>query len=282
MKRLLICTALLALACVRAQAREQTQGKALFYTIPSSYDSATYEGSSLNGMYAYYGYGADRAYELGADFSEIDYASGLEYKQQDYTLVYNGFRPGRSERYGVHHITSSTGTYDGTVYFAGASGVRPGGKTWNANLYLSSYSAMSPSLTAVQISVGSGSDKPRAAGKGMFVLTQVHAIRLGSDIGTLDSEALFSVEVSASRYGPDNTLTVFAWAGEQAFGVQNSGFAVFNKPELQKGAYGASVDFSIGDNSSLKLGYSRQLFEETLTGDNASASKYTLMLGREF
>ena len=236
----------------------------------------------MNGAYVYYGYGPERAYELGADFTDINYASGLAYKQQDYTFVYNAYGAARSARYGLHHITSSTGAYDGTVFFAGAGGNREQGRTWQANVYMSQYGNLDPGLTAYQVSLGAGRAKAKSPTSGSFMLTQVHAIKLSGDMPGLDAREFFSVEVSATRYNEKTSVTAFAWGGEQAFGVQNNGFAVFNKPELQKGAYGLTVGLNLGNQSSLKLGWSRELFRETGTGEKSSAAKLSLTLGRTF
>jgi hypothetical protein len=253
----------------------------MLYTVPIDYNSDTYEDSTVNGLYVYHGYGLDRSYELGADFTSISYTSGLDYKQQDYTFVYNSYEPQRRMRYGVHYITSDIDTYDGNVFFVGAGGDRDNGGAWNADLYVSQYSNMAPSLTAYQLDVGTSRTKPKTDTAGTFVITQVHVIRLGADMG-LDDENFFSLEAAVTQYTDKHSITVFGWAGEQVFGVQTNGFAVFNKPEVQKGALGLTVGVNVAKDSRLTLGYARNLFQERYTGESSSSTRYTLMLGRTF
>ena len=169
MKRFAILLLFVLPAASARAAGPQTRVDALLYTIPVSYDSTTYEDANVNGLYLFYGYGVNRSYELGVDLTGIDYASGLEYKQRDVTFAYNAYREGRRSRYGVHAITSNTGTYDGNVFFTGVSRDRGEGRSWSADLYVSHYGTMTPGLSVYQATLGTGRTTAKDLGIGLAV-----------------------------------------------------------------------------------------------------------------
>ena len=253
----------------------------MMYTVPTTFRDSLYKkDSSLKGFYLYQGMGM-RSWELGYDTTRINYLGGGSYLQSDTTMVYSTYAAGRKTFYGTHRISGDGDTYDGASMFAGVSTSKSPRVNVQLEGYVTKYPNIDSGLTVYQLSAGRGATNITGEKSSSYVQTRVNVIFLNNDVG-LDQRKYYSAELSATRNRGRTSTTAFFRFGKEAFTVRNGGFAVLNKPEEQKSAFGLTLNHYMSGARHLTLGVTREIFSDTGADNSATAVSYRLMFGQDF
>ncbi len=257
-----------------------TTTSGMIYLVPISYDNSIYKDSAeTSGFYFYRGIGDNRSYEFGMDITNIDYWSGYDYDQRDYTFVLTNYTKEKKTRFGGHFVTASINEYNVITLFGGTGDYSRTDRYSQFDLYVSSYNNFEPSLMAFQISYKAG--RTLKSKRNIYALTQLNLINLTKK-ADLHEQNYFSAEQSFTFYRDKLTTTVSGWVGKQAFSVGNDGFVVSNKAELLRGGFGVKFNYALSELYSLTLGANRTRFDDTSSDNTATSTSYTLMLGHTF
>jgi len=244
--------------------------------------TAIKDSSTIAGLYAYYGLGAEHTIEGDASWTRIDYDSATlhEIDQYDTTFIYSNY--GILDwkwRAGAHLITSDDKPTEGAILLAGLHNYEPSRFSRGVDIYLSRYDDYAPKLDVQQIS-GSWGFYPKQFPQ-TYIKIQGHYIHLSDEIG-FDQQNYGSGELSLVQTIQDWTIMVFGWAGQQVFGVQKDGFAAYNLPEEHQGAYGASASYTVSPTSAVKVEFVQKHFEELGSTKDARASQWLLFWQQTF
>ena len=254
----------------------------LIYTVPVSFKGARYKkDSSTSGVYLYYGQGLTRSYELALEKTRINYTTNQQYKQKDYTFALTQGKPGGTTTIGIHNIAASADAYDGNTLFVGVNRAKNEQVNWGITGYASQYKHNNPKLKVNQVTASMGRYQVYGSKQAGYIEGRVNAIMLNRDLG-FGQKKYYSADVSATRYQDKISVTANFWLGKEVFAVRSKGFAVINKTELQKGAYSLEVKYALSPESSLALGWGREMFQESRAANTATASIYHLTLGHSF
>ena len=255
------------------------------YAVPIHYsNSALKSDGYAAGVYAYIGHGLHHSFEAAADHSQINYKTGPDLKQWDYTGVYTYYRNAWKYRLGLHYIDStddwSNGAmtfFAGTEYFAYTH--------WNMGIdgYFTNYDNQAPHLNVTQVSPQIGWYLMKKRNTGIYAQVYGHYIRLSKDTDLgLDHRDYLSTEGDLTCYYNQFSIKGFGWTGKQVFAVRNGGFVVYNLAEEHTGGYGGSVSYDFQNGLHLSLASAVEQFKDIGAGNHASMVTYTMALGGRF
>lgn len=270
-----------ALALLPTQGRGQTQWDALPNIAHLSYsDSNVKDDGYALGLYGTFGKDLIHLVEMGITRTRINYLDGFELGQTDLAAAYSHYGLRGSARVGAHLLFSNDPFSDGgKILFGGAGAYEVGVWSLGAEGAWSTYPDYDGGLSVAQIAPGAGftlANEARTRFLGVSV--RGYFIRLSEEIGLGDTEFL-SGEATVSLTAGPLTVSGFAWGGEQAFAVRNSGFLVYNVAEVHQGGYGGSFRWVLTPRSALSAGVYFEDFQDLDLSGDARSRSFTVSFG---
>lgn len=276
---------LVALFPATAWAGARTVVNTRIYAVPLHYsNSAVKSDGYATGIYTYIGHGLHHSFEIDIDHSQINYKTGSDLKQWDYTGVYSYYRAFWKYRAGIHYIDSTDDWSNKAITLFAGIEYLPGGKwTMGIDGYFTNYDNQTPHLRVTQFSPKIGWYLMKNRASGIYAQAYGHYIRLGkvTYLG-LNQRGYLSYEGSLIYYYNQFSIKGFGWMGKQVFAVRNGGFVVYNLSEEHHGGFGGSVSYNFTNGLNISLKSAVERFKDTGIGNNATLATYTVLIGRRF
>ncbi len=227
----------------------------------------------------FYGYASTTfdLVEVGIETTGIDFRSGFQYRQEDYTVIWNNYSIKNFRwRAGVHYISSNAKTTNGGII--GILGAHFTRDRWEAgtDFYATNYQNFLPSLTVTQVSPHIVF--PYGPAKGELRGYYIHADR---NLG-LGKRDFLSIEGRLSQDFGKFTLGGYGWGGEQTFAVRNEGFVVFNLTELHRAGFGLEAGYKFTDHTKLTGRGGQEFFSDFNTHSKAQQTFLSVLLLHTF
>ena len=221
--------------------------------------------------------------EFSFDYTHINYRSGANLDQEDYTLVYSYLEePNLKLRIGGHAIGSTDPFGNGSwIAFGGASYYETDAWDFGVDAYHSHYEDSSFSLDVNQITPHVALEHRFADLSRMRLETLGYYINVGSDID-LGKQDFYSLETRWRLAREYSGISFFAWTGQQTFAVRRDGFLVYNLGEEHHGGYGGDVYYNVSDNTIFTLRVTNELFSDFATGLGTHQFVVAALLTRTF
>lgn len=227
----------------------------------------------------FYGYASTTfdMVEVGIDSTEIDFRSGFQFHQEDYTVVWNNYSIKNFRwRAGTHYMSSNDDrTSEGVV---GILGAHYSQDRWElgTDFYTTYYRNFGPALTMLQVSPHIVF--PYGPCKGELRGHYIHSDR---DLGLgkrdfLSIEARMSQDIGKINYG------AYGWGGEQTFAVRNDGFVVFNLTEKHRAGFGGEVSYKFTDHTKITGRGGQELFSDFNTQAKTQQTVFSVLLLHTF
>ena len=256
-------------------------GLDLFAAMPYYSDLQYGQGSvkDRGHVAGFYGYASTTfdMVEVGIESTAIDFRSGFQYHQEDYTFVWNNYSIKNFRwRAGVHYINSNSAPIDGGVI--GILGAHFFQDRWEggSDFYVSNYENFAPAVTVMEISPHIVF--PYGPAKGELRGYYIHVDR---DLG-LGKRDFFSIEARISQdFGKFHT-GAYGWGGEQTFAVRNDGFLVYNLTEKHRAGYGVEVGYKFTDHTKITGRGGQELFSDFNTQSKTQQTFLSLLLLHTF
>lgn len=246
-----------------------------------------YGGSSVkrNGIAAglYASYGRINLYEFSAENTHVNYRTGEDLDQQDYTLAYTHFGiPNWKFRVGSHLIGSSDDFGNGSwILFGGAHYYALNRFDLGADYYHSQYTDGATTLNVDQVTPQLAFEQYLDAVTKTRLEVVGHFIAVDQDLG-LGRQQFYSFEprwrVDRDRWG----IAAFGWTGRQTYAVRRDGFVVFNLAEEHRGGYGVDFVYRPGLRTQITLRAANEIFSDFGTGLETHASIVALMASHQW
>ena len=262
-------------------ASAQSQANILFHASGLSYtDSQVKENGNITGFYGSFGTGWKHLVEVGATRTRINHLDGWQLQQNDLSAAYTLFGARASVRFGSHLVLSNDSLSDrGLVLFGGANVYRVGKWTTGADVAWSSYPDYGDGLKVAQVAPTIGFTSANASGTRFVGMTlRGYMIHLSEETG-LEDQDFMSAEATVSFTSGPLAVSAYAWGGEQAFGVRNSGFLAFNLSELHTGGYGGGVRWVLSPRSAASAGVYIERFQDPESLADAKVRTFAISLG---
>ena len=227
----------------------------------------------------FYGYASTTfdLVEVGIESTAIDFRSGFQYHQEDYTFVWNNYSIKNFRwRAGVHYINSNSAPIDGGII--GILGAHFIQDRWEAgsDFYVSNYQNFAPALTVTEVSPHIAF--PYGPAKGELRGYYIHVDR---DLG-LGQRDFLSIEARMSQDFGKFNVGGYGWGGEQTFAVRNDGFLVYNLTEKHRAGYGVEVGYKFTDHTKITGRGGQELFSDFNTQSKTYQTFLSLLLLHTF
>ncbi len=263
----------------------KTRLEGLFYTVPLNYGNSLIKDDGIvMGAYGFYGYGLNHSFEGGLDYTKINYRSGSDLEQLDFTLLYSNYSIySYIFRAGSHYIASDDSYSDKAIsLFGGVSYYIPKQLDVGLDGYVSIYQNYEPNLSDYQYVPKIGFSFKKSRNFSVYFQTKGHFIHLSEEVGLHDSN-FFSIEENVTITFKKWVLGGFVWFGEQVFAVRDNGFSVYNLPEKHTGGYGIYQKYLFFKKCSATFGFYREYFTDFgIPENNVEATKFVLSFGYTF
>ncbi len=282
MKKIIFSFLILFIPLVtRAQAQVRLDGVGYFMSLSYSQSENKKDGF-VAGSYCYLGFGLNHSVESVIDHTKINYENDYAIDQWDATLIYTHYGLADNYRLGAHYlITDDPLTDHGIAIFGGMKHYVP--YQWSAGLdgYVTFYGNYEPRLAVAQLTPQAGFYFARGINSGFYSEIKGFYIRLSDEVG-LNKKDYFSIKETIRYYAGNLTLSVFGWAGEQAFAIQNDGMLLYNIAEKHIGGYGGYIRYVFAGSMSVQLGAQAEFFNDVGLKTEAVSRKAILSIGRTF
>jgi hypothetical protein len=242
------------------------------------HDATAKEGGTLVGVYGMQTDGVEYLLEAALDHLHITYQDRPALDQWDSTLVYTYYHSPRwRSRLGTHFVSSDDAYTDKAItVFGGRHYTSSSRWTAGVDAYLTRYPNYQPNkLTVLQLSPRAGMTMP--AGRGLTVADELlgHLIYMNDDpVG--EGSPYLSVENRLSLAWDRWQLLETAWIGEQRFGVQQDGFALFNLADVYHRSISLDLLYTISATGRVGMRLQQARFTEANTQRRATSTAVVL------
>jgi len=289
-----ILVGLLSLSVLSAQSDVSVYGGGI------DYSSSIKDDGLFAGIY-FQNTSEKNKFELNYERTEISYDSSTligDLEQNDFTAVWTHYLNNNYLfRVGGHYIDSNDKyTDEGYTAFAGVKYYQGYDFDMGFDAYYSDYKNYiladgSKGLSIIQLepSIGFSFGNYQSTFGSFYLKTFYTYINPDEGKNGLLRDDYHSGGLQLKQFIGKWTNEAGGWVGKQVFGVRNGGFTVFNLAEERKGGFNLSSQYAFNKNTSIKLQYSYEKFDEasinssglSVTTD-ASTNVLSLLLNYSF